>query len=346
MGTRSPARFARLFGLVAAVLVIVTLAACSNADDSADGERGDSAGTDSPEGTTEEAASGELKVLTYNVAGLPQEVSEENPRDNIPKVSKLLAGHDLVLTQEDFDWWLPGGLASGLDFVNYHDRLLADADYEYALDPHPGNDAVGITLEERPFLNVGDGIGILSTRPLVDQRRVPWTECFGGIDGSDQGAADCLSMKGFAVATMDLEGAEVDVYSLHGEAGGSDRDQELQAADFEQLAAFIDEHSEGRAVILGGDTNLHLDAAHEDSNGDADTVIWERFLAVTGLTDACVATECDDMAIIDKIAVRGSDDVELSAESWESPSAEFVDEEGQPLSDHDPVRVVVSYRVD
>ena len=152
---------------------------------------------------------------------------------------------------------------------------------------------------------VGDGNGILSRLPFTGNARVPWTECFGGIDTSDGGAGDCLAMKGFAMVTLTLpSGGEVDLYTLHAEAGGTAEDQRLQGEDYAQLAAFITEHSAGRAVIIGGDTNLHTDPTHPDAEGDADTIIWQDFLATTGLTDACAATGCPDTGSIDKIAYR------------------------------------------
>lgn len=308
-----------------------------------DAESAETGGSGSTTAAAAEAGAGEegqLSVLTYNVAGLPQEISEENPKANIPKISPLLNAYDVVLTQEDFDWWLPGGLADGLDFNQYHERLRAEVTHEYSTPVHPGYEAVGIDLADRPNLAVGDGIGILSRFPLDDFEVVPWTGCFGGFT---EGASDCLSMKGFRVATMEVGGAEVDLYSLHGEAGGTPEDQALQADDYEQLAAYIADHSAGKAVILGGDTNLHIDPEHEDSGDGADAEIWADFLAAAGLTDVCAATDCNDPAIIDKIAIRDGEGITLTAEAWDSPAERFTDEAGQPLSDHSPVVATIGW---
>ncbi|HYI62074.1 MAG TPA: endonuclease/exonuclease/phosphatase family protein [Acidimicrobiales bacterium] len=338
-------RVHRPFTIVAAgalALLLATTVACG-------GDDGDDAGPSSSSGpptTADGGAGGEagtLEVLTYNVAGLPQEISQENPEENIPKISPLLQPFDLVLTQEDFDYWVPGGLADGLDFTHYHERLLADSGQPHSLDRHPGAEAVGLDLATRPNLQAGDGIGIMSQLALADQERVPWADCFGELDPSDGGAADCLAMKGFAVATVTLGGVEVDVYSLHGEAGSSPDDQRLQAEDYEQLAAFIEERSAGRPIILGGDTNLHLDPEHEDSGGDADATIWADFLERTGLVDACDEVGCDDTHIIDKVAVRSSDDLTLTAEAHDIPRDTFVDEDGEDLSDHAPVHVTIGW---
>lgn len=334
-------RRARALALAAALLGGTALAACSS-------DSGGSEGATTTEATSgDEGASGEVSVLSYNVAGLPAEISKESPDVNIPKISPLLNDYDIVMTQEDFDWWKPDGLASKADFVNYHDRLRADADHEFRTEQHPGNEAVGIDIEEdRPNMELGDGLGVLSRYPLSDTDRVPWTKCFGEFDS---GASDCLAMKGFLMTRVELaDGVVVDLYDLHGEAGGGEEDQALQVEDFEQLADYINENSAGNAIILGGDTNLHTDLpgddAHEDSADGEDLEIWDRFLADTGLTDACAATDCDDAGRIDKIAFRSDDGIELEPTSYGFQTDVFVDEAGEDLSDHQALEVVFAWK--
>ena len=313
----------------AAVLALLVAAACSGSGSGDDDGGGSSA-----------SRTGELTVLSYNVAGLPQEISSENPEEHLPLISPLLDDYDVVLTQEDFDWWRP--LLEGFDFVNYHERLRADATHEHRTGPYPGPEPTGVDVAARPDLQIGDGLGVLSRFPFEGEERVPWEGCFGGFDTSDGGAADCLAAKGFAVVRMALaDGVEVDVYTLHGEAGGTAEDQSLQEADYAQLAEFLTEHSAGRAVILGGDTNLHTDPSHPDAEGEADTVIWDEFLAATGLTDACPALDCDDTGAIDKVAFRSAEDVsvELEATSHDFPRDRVTSPAGEDLSDHPPLVV-------
>lgn len=330
MGERSGRRIAAAF---VAVMALGALAACAGSEDEAKEPAG-----------TEPAAerSGELSVLSYNVAGLPQEISKEQPSENIPKISPLLEPYDLVLTQEDFDWWKPGGLAESTDFVNYHERLRADVTHEFRTEQHPGPEAVGIDIEaDRPNMELGDGLGVLSRFPLGEVERVPWAECFGEFDS---GASDCLAMKGFLHTTVELvDGVTVDVYDLHGEAGGGPEDQALQAKDFEQLAAYIEANSAGRPIILAGDTNLHTDLEHEDAADGEDIEIWERFLEATGLTDACTATDCGDEGRIDKVAFRSDGGVELRAVAHAFQTDVFVDEDGEDLSDHQALEVVFAW---
>ena len=310
---------------VGVVTILIAVAACS-------GDDGDSA----------EPAE-RFRVLTYNVAGLPQEISSENPREHLPLISPLLEPFDVVLTQEDFDWWRP--LLDGLDFVQYHDRLRADVTHAFRSQMHPGPEAAGLDPATRPTLQVGDGLGLLSRFPIAGEQRIAWTGCFGGFDTSDRGAGDCLAMKGFSVATLELAtGIEGVVYNLHGEAGATPEDQRLQAENYEQLATFIDEHSADRAVILGGDTNLHTDSDHPDAWDGADTEIWDDFLRRTGLEDSCTVLDCAERDAIDKIAYRSGADVTLVAVRHEFLAEDFVGTAGEPLSDHEPLAVEVSWR--
>lgn len=321
----------------------LVLAGCSGSGGA--GDDGAQSGDPARSTTAATGPSGEFSLLTYNVAGLPIEVSKEHPDVNIPKISPKLDAYDVVVTQEDFDWWPPEGLAAGLDFVHYHERLRADTTQPHRTERHPGPEAVDLDLDLRPAPEIGDGLGVLSIFPISPADRVPWTNCFGGFDTSDGGAADCLAMKGFLHTRLTLaDGVEVDLYDLHGEAGGSDRDQDLQADDFAQLADYIVANSKGRAVIVAGDTNLHTDREHPDSKKGADIGIWDDFLEATGLTDSCAATSCDDPSRIDKVAFRSDGGVDLEATSHAFQTDVFVDEDGADLSDHQALEVAFSWR--
>ncbi|MEZ5371529.1 MAG: hypothetical protein R2704_02055 [Microthrixaceae bacterium] len=343
-------RTRRRLMLPVALVLALSIAACSNGDGSdetatdapattaAATDAADGSGTDSPPG----AASGEFSVLSYNVAGLPAEVSEVDPAEHLPLISPKLNDFDVVMTQEDFDWWKPDGLAAGLDFVNYHERLRADATHDFQSPQHPGPDAVGLAADRRDVLEVGDGLGVISRLPSMAT-----SESRGPV--ASVGSTPTMSRAGrlplhegfFAHRLQPADGLSVDLYNLHGEAGRTDEDQSLQAEGFADLAAYIEEHSEGNAIILGGDTNLHIDPAGPDAHPDAhdgeDQVIWNDFLDATGLIDACDATKCDGPLEIDKFAFRSSDEISLEVTDYRFVASDFVDEAGEPLSDHDPL---------
>lgn len=325
-----------LFTLVPLFALALLAGACSS-DDGGSESSSDTSAADGASDTSvpaDEGTSGAFTYLTYNVAGLPQEVSSENPELHIPLISPLLEPFDIVVTQEDFDWWTED--LADLDFVNYHERLRADTTHEYATAQHPGPAAVGIdgSEPERPLPSVGDGLGILSRFPLTNEVRVPWTQCRGLVDS----ASDCLAMKGFMVATAELDdGIEVDIYTLHAEAGSDPEDNVLQEEQFAQLAAFIAEHSADRAIILGGDTNLHLEPDDEDQAYD--TPVWEDFLEVTGLTDVCSVVDCPVPGAIDKVAWRDADGLTFEPQNFVHENETFSGPEGEDLSDHPPVSV-------
>jgi endonuclease/exonuclease/phosphatase family metal-dependent hydrolase len=144
-----------------------------------------------------------------------------------------------------------------------------------------------------------------------------------------------LTTKGFSVSAIELaDGISVDVYNLHMDAGGCDGDIAARRVQTEQLVEEINTRSSGKAVIVAGDTNLKI------SRPD-DMVSLDLLLVETGLQDACRFLECGN-EIIDRIMFRSSDLVSLTPLSWELPS-EFVDPEGNDLSDHLPVSVRFSW---
>jgi hypothetical protein len=304
----------RLPAVIAAAAALVALApACSNP-----------------------ARSGTIRALTYNVAGLPEGLSGSNPSVNTPLISPRLNPYDLVLVQED--WADPVPPVEGFDF--FHDALVSAADHPFKSvpgSPPQGRDP------RRPEALVADGLNLLSRYALTDSAHTMWNGCFGSLDTSDGGAADCMALKGFTLTRATLaDGVTVDVYDLHGEAGGTARDQQLQADDYAQLADFVNRFSAGRAVILGGDTNLHTDGAHPDASGGADRLVWDAFKWSTGLNDPCTGLPCGDS--IDKFAVRSGGGVTLTARS---PAVEdgFRRPDGGQLSDHRPTSVLIDWAV-
>lgn len=245
---------------------------------------------------------GQFEALTYNVAGLPQGISGSNPETNIPQISPLLNAYDLVLVQEDF---------------SYHEELARDALHPYQSLPKQQFDTL-----------VNDGLNRFSQFVWSRFARVQWVACYGS---ATTGAGDCLAEKGFSLARTQLgEGALVDVYNHHAEAGGGPEDVAAREAGFDQLIAFIVAESAGNAVIVGGDTNL---------NGDdtEDRELLDRFLLQTGLRDACAELGCGDDRI-DRFFFRDSDLLHVEPVAWRVGD-EFVDGEGQDLSDHRAVHV-------
>ena len=266
-------------------------------------------------------------ALSYNVAGLPEPLSSSEPATNTPLISPLLNSYDLVLVQED--WVDPDPPHPVFDL--YHDDLISEVDHPFfstSAESPLGADPT------QPTALVADGLNRLSRFAFGDITRERWPSCFGGLDTSDGGAGDCLAQKGFSVARTEFApGVEIDVYNLHAEAGSTALDIEYREEGFATLAAFIEEFSAGRPIILGGDTNLHT----------ADPIagpVWEDFKAATGLVDVCDVLDCgDDADQIDKFAFRSAGEITVEPLSHSFERDVFVRDDGEPLSDHDALAV-------
>jgi endonuclease/exonuclease/phosphatase family metal-dependent hydrolase len=242
-----------------------------------------------------QAASGKVKVLTYNVAGLPDGVMTAHPSSNMPRIGELLGDYDLVFVQEDFA---------------YAAELRRKLILPYASEP----------FVRGGKLDFGDGLSQFSRLPFEGYRRIPWRACNGIVDSY----FDCLTPKGFTVARQTLApGVEVDVYNLHMDAGGSSADGNAREAQLQQLAEAIVQDSAGRAVIVAGDTNIPA----------WQRALLERFQKETGLTDACEALNCSEPRRIDRVLFRGSESLRLEARRY-GIDRRFVDRDKRPLSDH------------
>jgi len=261
-------------------------------------------------------------ALTYNVAGLPEGISDSHPSRFTKLISPRLNAYDLVVVQES--WLEPDPYPSGLFGAHlYHQILAKDADHPYKSVPQP------IPLNRdpgRPSALVSDGLNQFSRFPFEPLIRQRWAEC-------DNSAADCLSLKGFSAArTTFAPGIVVDVYNLHLEAGNQPNDDRLRLDDVTDLAEFINDYSAGRAVIVGGDFNLHIEE-------EPDGTTFSRLLADAALTDSCTALDCPEPERIDKFLFRSGDDVTVAPVTWSNEDEKFRSDEGEQLSDHEPVAV-------
>ena len=272
------------------------------------------------------ASSGSLLALTYNVAGLPEGISGSHPAVNTALIAPRLNAYDLVLMQETWQTPDPNPLAP---LRVYHEILVAGSQHPYksvSMAQPFGTDP------DRPSAILGDGLNMFSRFRFDDVSRQRWSGCFDS-------AADCLALKGFSVTRMVLPvGGQVDVYDLHMEAGGDPQDDILRDAGITQLITSINTTSAGRAVIIGGDFNLH-------TNTEPDASQYQRLITDAGLTDSCQALGCPDPGRIDKILVRSSAQVTLTPVSYSVETADFLDGNGDSLSDHEPVAVGINWSV-
>ena len=253
------------------------------------------------------ASEGRFRLLTYNVAGLPELVSPSHPATNMPLISPLLNLYDVAFVQEDF---------------SYHSALNSLAKHEFR------SALMRSTLSLMP-----DGLSMFSSFPLSETRRQRWTRCSGFVDR----ACDCLADKGFSYTQLEVSpGLTIDAYNVHADAGDDPSDIDARRRNFAELELFILNRSRGHAVIVAGDTNLSV----VSSSADASTL--EHFSKSTGLVDACEHVSCPDTEI-DRVFYRGNGNVELGATGWWK-DLRFVTPDGQELSDHPAVGVEMVWR--
>jgi endonuclease/exonuclease/phosphatase family metal-dependent hydrolase len=255
---------------------------------------------------------GELQVLTYNVHGLPPEITLDDTTIRMTQIGPLLSTYDLVGLQEDF--------------IEANHEILASA------SDHPTQRWFGDVLEERIY---GSGLAVLADLTEVEHHHEHYADCNGFLEDS----SDCMASKGFQMMRLELaEGVEIDVYNSHLEAGGGEDDVAARESNVEQIVAAMETLSDGRALMFLGDTNLH-------EHDEEDLPLLELWEEEIGWVDACETVDCEEPGRIDRVLLRGGGGVSLEAMSW-ALEPEFFDDEGVPLSDHDALSVGVRWSVD
>jgi hypothetical protein len=247
----------------------------------------------------------EFSLLVYNIAGLPQAISQSDPRQNTPQIASKVNLFDIVLVQEDF-------------FYHYFMRYGDDHPYESVHDYLHGT--------------LGDGLNRFSYCEFFDHDRLPWDACSGLLDHKN----DCLTPKGFSVGIHEIsEGVFVDIYNLHMDAGSSWEDDEARHVQTDQLIEKLTAFSHGKAVIIAGDFNMNYSNPNENTD-------LQRLIASALLSDACIELGAGEDRI-EKILYRSSDRVVLTPRSYTVEIELFKNEQGGSLSDHDAVSVLFEW---
>ncbi len=199
-----------------------------------------------------------LTIACSNVEGLPIPALFSSRHRIVPvaekKLGKMLdqSGADVVCVQEDFQ---------------YHCLLAAQmTNYPYATFTSGG-------------IPAGDGLNIFSKYPIYNVERVAW-ETFSGVLTNDN---DGLTPKGFLKCTLDVNGVLLDLYDIHTDAYKTTEDQLAKKAQFIQLNDYIDEHSDGRPVLITGDFNCTLHTYYFAE-------FYETMIEGAGFRDAWVET--------------------------------------------------------
>ncbi|KAF2154967.1 hypothetical protein K461DRAFT_291864 [Myriangium duriaei CBS 260.36] len=278
-------------------------------------------------------SSGSFNVLSFNVAGLPAILNNNDvPGDKTTNAKligqKLKAGgdgvsYDVVHMQEDF---------------NYHSYIYAGATFAYRTATSGGV----------PF---GSGLNTVANYPWTGLDRVKWDKCY-----INQG--DCLTPKGFTFMRMQIApGVEIDFYNLHADAGDEKADHDARASNFAQVGSYVAAHSADRPVMIFGDTNDRYTTADESINSLRDGAglrdAWVDLIngGVTP-TKGTTANPCTSnpspiltCEVVDKVLYRGNSSVKLTATSFEYAGKRFLQPDGNVLSDHDPLLVNIEWEL-
>lgn len=243
-------------------------------------------------------SNGRFEIVTYNVAGLPEGLSNVHPVANLPLIGGMLNKFDVALLQEDFA---------------YPELLRQRSTLPYR--------SPGFVRGEQ--LHFGDGLSLFSRFPARASGREPWGACHGVLDSY----FDCLTPKGVAWWRVELNpGVSIDVYNVHLDAGATRSDAMARQAQLSQLASVIRRESGERGVVLGGDFNLTA----------GELPAFRKLMSCLGLAEVCEELHCGQAARLDRVLFRSGPSVRLLARRWRLARG-FRDAQGRSLSDHEPV---------
>ncbi|CAG5003122.1 Sphingomyelinase [Dyadobacter sp. CECT 9275] len=274
-------------------------------------------------GALPDTTAGAFSVLTYNIAGLPEMISSATTRraPSIAAIGRKLNAFDVVNVQEDF---------------NYNRYL------------YNGGNAHPFRTQTKGSVLFGDGLNTLSRYPVHHVRRISWNDCTG---------ADCLTPKGFTYSRLEIaRNVFVDLYNVHANAYNHLAAAAARRSNMNQLSDFIRKNSRGQAVIVMGDLNAHYSYSYDNVH---------QLLANNHLTDAWVMLVNHDhlpqpvqklpesqilrmnsrSESIDKILYRSNDRIQLNISEYNLNNQLFNDKNGTPLSDHHPVSLRFSWKL-
>jgi endonuclease/exonuclease/phosphatase family metal-dependent hydrolase len=262
-----------------------------------------------------------FSLLSYNVHGISWLFAKDNPQDRMITVGWLANRYDVVLLQEDFEYHdeigkqMTGVTAVRGNGMRLDPRLVLT---KVALLPFE------LLLPDFSF-PYGSGLSAFvnkSAAKVVETRRYKFDDCSGWFDRS----ADCWATKGVLIVRLRFEnGAEVDVYNTHLDAGQAPSAMDVRADQLSELIELVNRESAGRAVIVAGDFNTALDRME---NVEA----MRLFKQATGLVDAGAGPDLPQWVRRDFIFARDGDTVSLNLTA-SGEALEFVNR-NRALSDH------------
>jgi endonuclease/exonuclease/phosphatase family metal-dependent hydrolase len=260
-----------------------------------------------PEETPKE---GSFSALTYNVHGLPPEVTGDDTSGRMEAIAPLLNNYDVVGVQEDF-------------IDENHQILSAGVSHGY-------EDWFNDTVDDSRVY--GSGLSLFSTLPILDNHNEHYEGCYGLVTNS----SDCFASKGLQLVEVQLTPTiVVHLYNTHLEAGGGEEDNEVRSQQVAHIVDSLNSFSADFPVIVMGDFNLRY-------SDPEDVPLLEQLIQQGNLTDGCASVDCEETDHIDRILVRGDDALDWQVDQW-NREEEFIDAEGLGLSDHPAISIHVAW---
>lgn len=257
-----------------------------------------------------------FNIISYNVQARPYlDVTIEK----LETIGTLLNEYDMVGIQECF--------------VNY-DHLIKYNNHptKYYFDD----------LYDDTLVIVNSGLASFSIFPLIEVKTIHYEYKYN--------IEDLVASKGMLMMRYDVDGMILDVYNTHMEAGGAPEDAEPRFNQATQVIEFVKENSpSNHNVIVHGDFNMSPARPNKawedfDPNHYRDTVdmesrtnIFQRIVDELGLTDVSDALFGAVHDHIDRFLFRSADGYTLIPLNLKEINEPFIDDEGNPLSDHNPM---------
>ena len=199
-----------------------------------------------------------ITVLSYNVHGLPSLLVADDPEARMPKISSRLNRYDVALVQESWAY----GAALG-------------AHATHATKERSGGVDTGIFFQT--------GLATFARPRLRAVTRGSLGACAGWLDRAN----DCFADKGFLRVRLALaNGAELDFWNLHLDAGDDETDRDARDRQLARLVERVREISGEGPLVIAGDFNL-------DWSNALDRALLERFARDLSLVDSGARAAAD-----------------------------------------------------
>lgn len=285
------------------------------------------------------AGADDLKVLSYNVHGVPPLVSFfDRPGTRIPIIAERIVPdaedgvppYDVALLQEDFA------------YKEHFERRAPDGGYYrgngriFRWGYVPAAPILGLFwITPRFRAPTGAGLTTLVVSGLRSRKLFAdhYSRCGDYVIGGN----DCFAAKGFLGIEVTLaNGAKVHLYNTHLEAGFWNFDRATRRAQLEELALAIDGFSKDQAVIVVGDFN-----SRRQEEEDHQPV--EIFAGYLGLNDSGARREppVRSKPDLDYILYRSGKAADLDRKkAGQDQMLSYYGSKLKPLSDHPAIYAI------